>query len=141
MTRYSMAILALITTADVGAQTSFCYPVRADSLHQNYMVGIRAYSSNPDSSWTAAGVALGFPRVAASAITLVTSESTCQIAAQAFAANVPTQAFSPLSDKVYVFAVGPTHYFVVDPDHRVSPNFSYHLLFTSSWTLVQRLGH
>lgn len=88
-----------------------------------------------------AGVAMGFPRVDSSAVTVISVEATCQAATQAFAANVPSQAAVPFSGKVYVFAVGLGHYYVVDPDYRASPSFGFEFLFTSSWAVVRRFGH
>lgn len=141
MRAYLIAALLLATPSVSIAQPMFCYPLRSDSLHSVYLENIRNYASEPDSSWAAAGTALGFPRVPASGVTLITNEAVCQAAAQAFAANVPAAGSNPPSGKVYVFAVGSGHYYVVDPDYRVSPNLSYELLLTTNWTLVKRLGH
>jgi hypothetical protein len=141
MTRYLIAVLAVLVPACLQAQTAYCYPLTADSLHQVFIENIHNYTSDPDSSWTAAGVAMGFPRVDSSAVRLIGVEATCRAAARAFAANVPSQAAVPFSGKVYVFAVGPGHYYVVDPDYRASPNFAFELLFTSSWAVVRRFGH
>lgn len=134
-------IAMLLGRGELGAQQTYCYPLRSDSLHTSYRDNIRALASDPDSSWTAAGVAMGFPRVSASSIVLVQNETICQSAQQAFAANIPGNPFIAPSGKVYVFQVGSGYYFVADPDYRMSKDFAYEFLFTSSWSLVKRIGH
>lgn len=141
MRAYLIAALLLAMPSASVAQSMYCYPLRSDSLHSVYLENIRNYASEPDSSWAAAGTALGFPRVPASGVVLITNEAVCQAAAQAFRANVPAGGSSPPSGRVYVFAVGASHFYVVDPEYRVSPTMSYELLLTTNWTLVKRLGH
>lgn len=56
----------LFVRGQLSAQQTYCYPLRSDSLHAVFRDNIRVFTSNPDSAWNASGVALGFPRVAAS---------------------------------------------------------------------------
>jgi hypothetical protein len=123
------------------AQTTGCAPLRADSLHKIYISNIQNFTSDPDSAWAASGAALGFPRVAASAITLVRTASVCKAAATAFAKVIPPGGSVPFSGLVYVYAVGPGHYYVVDPDYLVRPYMAYEALFTNKWVLVKRISH
>ena len=66
----------------------------------------------------------------AGAVALSRDEKTCRLAGQRFAAHVPTHAFRPLSGQVYVYAIGRSQYFVVDPEYSVSEHLSYGMLFT-----------
>lgn len=131
----------LLGARGLGAQETYCFPMDSDSSHTIYLDHVRKLASDPDTAYTATGKALGYPRVPADAVVLVRNESVCRRAAQAFAANVPAQSFRPLSGMVFVVAVGQSHYYVVDPQYLVSPNFTYFVLFTKSWQLVYRHGH
>lgn len=136
-----LVIALFLAAADVQAQPTYCYPLDSDSSHNVYLDNVRKLASDPDTAYAAHGIALGYPRVSASAVVLVREEAVCQAAAQAFAANVPAPAFGSPSGKVFVVSVGPTHYYVVDPEYHATENFTYFLLFTSSWTFVFRHGH
>jgi hypothetical protein len=135
-----IAALMIIASSHARAQGTTCYPLRSDSIHATYRAAVRNYASDPDSVWAAAGTAIGFPRVTEAQITLSTDKNLCKTAAQKFAANVPSQASSPPSGKVYVFRIGTSHYYVADPDYWVSPNHTFYLLFNSNWVLVARQG-
>lgn len=128
------------SSADAAAQGTSCYPLRSDSIHASYRAAVHGYASDPDSVRAAAGTAIGFPRVTDEQITLSTDEKLCRTAAQKFAANVPSQASSPPSGKVYVFRIGTSHFYVADPDYWVNPLHTFYLLFDSNWVVVARLG-
>lgn len=134
------ALMVVASSADAVAQGTSCYPLRSDSIHASYRAAIRGYASDPDSLKAADGTAIGFPRVTEAQITLSTDKTLCKTAAQKFAANVPAQASSPPSGKVYVFKIGTTHYYVADPDYWISPTHTRYLLFNSNWVLIARLG-
>jgi hypothetical protein len=140
MRGFLFAALMVAASSHATAQGTTCYPLRADSIHATYRAAVRNYASDSDSVWAAAGTAIGFPRVTEAQITLSSDKNLCKTAAQKFAANVPSQASSPPSGKVYVFKIGTTHYYVADPDYWVSPTHTRFLLFNSNWVLVARLG-
>lgn len=137
-----VVLLSLILLCrPLDAQQTFCYPLDSDSLHTVYIDNVRKLASDRDTAYAATGIAIGYPRVRKDSISLIRDERVCREGAQAFAANVPSRAVQPPSGKVFVVRVGSSHYYVADPEYHVTPNFTYFILFTSSWKLVFRHGH
>ena len=129
----SIVIAAVIggsTAAQAYAQT-VCRA--ADDSSFDMIEMIKTYALATDSVGKAAADSLGIPAVAsASAIRLVTKESTCHSANTAYRA-VATGARQTLSGRVYVVQVG-TRYVVWDPQYRYSTSGDdVYVVFTSKW--------
>lgn len=128
----AMTLMA-IGSVKVSKSQSYCWP--ADRNAQALWGWMRDIATRTDSVYIATRDSLDIPFTTESKVSIVTSERTCQDAAEAFSAVMGVA--PPGGRRVYVIKVNNV-YFVQDPSERMG-EFTVAMVFTSKWVFVKRI--
>ena len=134
-----ISAFALALAAPASSAQSGCLP--NDQKGQMLLSYMRTYSVSPTGGNNTVRIALGLPSISDSTtVKLVTQETTCKKARDAYAANVPSNAAVPPTGRVYVVAIG-DKFAVLDPVFRYTTIDRYTIqILDSRYKLIKFFG-